>query len=309
MHKFGLFLGCNIPFNAPDIEQSLRQALPALDTQVIDLPGAGCCPALGTAPSFDINTWLALSSRNLTIAESMDLDILTGCNSCFGVLSEAKHMLDHNNDRKTAVNELLSLTDRRYSGTSDVYHVAHVLHEKIGPEKIASSIRFTLKQLKIAVQPGCHLLWPSANMTVKEDNPFYPTMLKSLCQALGAETPHYSRLEACCGMGAMRSTSVEKSLDTVKLKLDSMKEEIDPDMIVTTCSSCYLQLDSAQKMLRERNDISYSIPVFYYTQLLALCLGCDSTQVAAISETPRDGIIARIQNEKRLIKAPAPSPA
>ncbi|MBU0994282.1 MAG: CoB--CoM heterodisulfide reductase iron-sulfur subunit B family protein [Proteobacteria bacterium] len=301
MEQFGMYLGCNIPFNAPDIEQSFRQTFPNLGVEVVDLQGATCCPAWGTAPSFDINTWLAISSRNITLAESEQVDIMTGCNSCFGILAEAKHMLDHDPGRKAQVNRLLSKADRKYSGSSEVYHVAHVLHNKIGVEKINASAKYTLRQLKVAVQPGCHLLWPSAVMKVKEKNPFFPTMLKELCHALGAETPHYSRLESCCGMGAMRSTNQERALDTLKDKLKSMKEEIDPDMIVTTCSSCYLQFDNAQKLLRDKGEIDFAIPVFYYTQLLALCQGLDPAQVAAISETPRDEIIVRIQSKQRLL--------
>ena len=80
-----------------------------------------------------------------------------------------------------------------------------------------------------------------------------------------------------------------------------LKQEIDPDMIVTTCSSCYLQFDSAQKVLREKGEIDFAIPVFYYTQLLALCMGSNPSQVAAVSETPRDDIIERIQSAPRSI--------
>lgn len=302
MQKLGMYLGCNIPFNAPDVEQSFRQALPALGVEVVDLDGASCCPAWGTAPSFDIDTWLAVSSRNITLAEQNQVDIMTGCNSCFGILSEAKHMLDHEPERKAAVNDILEKVNRQYRGESDVYHVGHVLHKKVGPEKIKEAMKYTLKQMTIAVQPGCHLLWPSDMMKVSEENPFYPDMLKQLCQALGAETPHYSRLESCCGMGAMRSTDMDKSMATLKDKLVSMKNEIDPDMIVTTCSSCYLQFDGAQKILRDKGEIEFSIPVFYYTQLMALCMGCDPSQVAAISETPREEIIHRIQSEQRIVQ-------
>ncbi len=301
MEKLGMYLGCNIPFNAPDIEQSFRQAFPALGVEVVDLHGATCCPAWGTAPSFDINTWLSVSSRNISLAEDLDVDIMTGCNSCFGILSEAKHMLDHDPERVDSVNTMLSEINRRYRGVSDVYHVAHVLHQKIGTKTIEEHIRYTLKQFTVAVQPGCHLLWPTKMMKVSEPNPFYPTMLKELVQALGADTPHYSRLEACCGMGAMRSTDMGKSMATVKDKLTSMQQEIQPDMIVTTCSSCYLQFDSAQKVLRDKGEIDFAIPVFYYTQLLALCMGSDPVQVAAISETPRDEIIERIQSRPRSV--------
>ena len=202
MEQIGLYLGCNIPLKAPDIEQSIRQIFPALGIQPVDLQGASCCPAWGTAPSFDLNTWCAISSRNLTIAEAREVDVMTGCNSCFGVLSEARHFLA-DPERRKAVNQSLAAIGREYRGTADVYHVAHVLHRKVGLDRIRGSRKYALDGLKIAVQTGCHTLWPSDVYTVKEDNPYYPTMLKELCEATGATVPHYSRLESCCGIECM----------------------------------------------------------------------------------------------------------
>ena len=301
MERFGMYLGCNIPFRAPDIEHSFYKVFPALGIEVVDLEGTTCCPAWGTAPSFDIDTWLAVSGRNISIAEQQNVDIMTGCNSCFGVMSEAKHMVDHNRDRKKTLLENLAKIDRKYLGSSEIYHVSHILYKEIGPEKICEHLKYTLKQLKIAAQPGCHILWPSDVMAVKEENPFEPTMLIELCEALGADVPKYSKLNGCCGMGAMRSTDAEKSLGLLKEKLVSMKEETNPDMIVTTCSSCYLQFDGGQKLLREKGEIDFEIPVFYYTQLLALCMGFDPKNVAAVSDTPRDEIIVKIQSPERMI--------
>jgi heterodisulfide reductase subunit B len=302
MEKIGLYLGCNIPLKAPDIEKSFRRIFPVLGIEPVDLQGASCCPAWGTAPSFDLDTWCAVSSRNITIAEGQGVDIMTGCNSCFGVLSEAKHFLE-DTERKKAVNTSLAAINREYKGTSDIYHVAHVLHRKVGAEKIREKLKYSLDGLKIAVQTGCHTLWPSDVYKVKEANPYYPTILKELCEATGATVPHYSRLGSCCGMGGMRSTDVEKSLRLFKDKLLSIKEETDADLIVTTCSSCFLQFDMSQPILKERGLIDFEpIPTFYYTQLLALAMGFDPTQVAAISQIDRNSIIAEIQSEQRLIK-------
>ena len=302
MEKIGLYLGCNIPLKAPDIEQSFRKIFPVLGIEPVDLQGASCCPAWGTAPSFDLNTWCAISSRNITIAEAQEVDIMTGCNSCFGVLSEAKHFLE-DKDRRQAVNTSLATINREFKGTSDIYHVAHVLHRKVGVETIKKNLKYSLDGLKIAVQTGCHSLWPSDVYKVKEANPYYPTILRELCESTGATVPHYSRLEGCCGMGGMRSTDVEKSLALFREKLLSIKEETDADMIVTTCSSCFLQFDMSQSILKERGLIDFDpIPTFYYTQLLALAMGFDPTQVASISQIDRSSIIGEIQSEKRLIK-------
>lgn len=302
MQQFGLYLGCNIPFKAPDIEQSFRQIFPALGIEPVDLEGAGCCPAWGTAPSFDLNTWCTLSTRNIAIAEGKGVDLMTGCNSCFGVLSEAKHFVEADPQRRKIVNENLAAVGREYKGTSDIYHVSHVLHQVVGLDRIKGALKYDLSGLKAAVQPGCHTLWPSDVYHVKEPNSFEPTILRELVQATGASAPDYSRLNACCGMGGMRSTDVEKSLGLFKEKLMSIKEELDPDFIVTTCSSCFLQFDMSQPILRERGVIDFEIPVFYYTQLLALAMGFDPSQVAAISKVSREGVIAEIQSEKRRIK-------
>ena len=43
-------------------------------------------------------------------------------------------------------------------------------------------------------------------------------------------------------------------------------------------------------------DGDYSIPVFDYNQLLALCQGFDAQHVARISEIPRDGVLGRIRS-------------
>jgi heterodisulfide reductase subunit B len=301
MQKMGLYLGCNIPFKAPDIEQSIRKTLPALGVECVDLEGAGCCPAWGTAPSFDLTTWCAISGRNITIAEQKGVDLMTGCNSCFGVLSEAKHFIEADPERKKLVNAQLGVIGREFKGTSDIYHVGHVLYEKVGLEKIKEKIVYDLKGLKVAVQPGCHILWPSDVYHVKEKNSFFPTQLKELVEATGADAPHYSRLEACCGMGGMRSTDAEKSLGLFKTKLLSIKEELNPDLIVTTCSSCFLQFDMSQPILKQRGEIDFEIPVLYYTQLLALAMGFNPAQVACISKINRDAVIAKIQNPNRKV--------
>ncbi|WP_029898895.1 CoB--CoM heterodisulfide reductase iron-sulfur subunit B family protein [Desulfohalovibrio reitneri] len=302
MENYGLFLGCNIPFKAPDIEQSFRKALPALGIGLEDLEGASCCPAWGTAPSFDKPTWCAVSGRNITLAEDRGIDLVTGCNSCYGILSEAKHFMDAHPELKKKANELLAHAGREYKGTSEIYHVSQVLHEMVGPEKIKQNIKYDLEGLKVAVQPGCHQLWPSDAYKIKEDNPYEPTQLRELAEALGASAPHYSRLSSCCGMGGMRTADVEKSLGLFAEKMRSIIEELDPDIIVTTCSSCFLQFDMSQPILQERGLIPKSVPVFYYTQLLALAMGFDPKEVAAISKTPREDIIKEIQSEKRLVK-------
>lgn len=295
--KIGFFVGCNTAYNRPDLEQAVRFAFPALGVELDDLEGQSCCPSWGTLPSVDPVGWCAVSARNHTIAEEKGLDILTVCGSCYGSLAEAKYKLDSDPGLKEKANELLKKTGREYKGTSNIRLSFYYLYNELGPEKIKEALKYKLDGITLALQPGCHSLWPSKVYYDKEKNSFQPLVLKEMCEALGATVGDYTRLLDCCGMGAMRSTDMGKGLSLVQKKLLSIKEEVNPDLIVTGCSSCLLQFDTAQKMLQKDKKIKFEIPALHYMQLLALCLGGNPEQVAGLGETNVKSIIDRIRKE------------
>jgi len=292
--RYGLFLGCNIAFNRPDVEQAMRKIFPALGIELDDLKGQSCCPTWGTLPSVDIVGWCALAARNLSLGEEKGIDLITACNSCYGSLNEARHRMLENPEIMREVNEILGKIGRRYEGKAKCRHAVWVLYKDVGIDRIKESIKYTLEGLTVAVQHGCHFLFPSEVYPDKEEDPFNPKVLRRLCEALGADAPYYTRLIDCCGMGALRSTDPEKSFKLVEDKLVCIKEEIDADLIVTSCSSCLIQLDDAQERLRKEGRIDFSIPVLHYVQVLAICMGFDPKQVAGVCVTPRDEVIERI---------------
>ncbi len=296
--KYGFFIGCNIAFNRPDVEKAVRLAFPALGVELDDLKGQSCCPTWGTLPSVDVVGWCAVAARNLCLGEEKGLDLMTACNSCYASLNEARYKMLNDKKLMSDVNGILKEIGRNYKGISKCRHVAWVLYKDVGLDKISEKIKYKA-DLTIAVQPGCHFLFPSKIYPDKEENPFKPVVLKELCEALGAEAPYYSKLIDCCGMGALRSTDPKKSFMLAKEKLVNIKEEIDADLIVTGCSSCLIQLDDAQEKLRKSGEIDFEIPVLHYVQLLAICLGFNPKEVAGICVTPRDSIIEKILGDKK----------
>ncbi|MCL6639302.1 MAG: CoB--CoM heterodisulfide reductase iron-sulfur subunit B family protein [Firmicutes bacterium] len=292
--KVGFFVGCNTAFNRPDLEKAVRYAFPALGVELDDLEGQSCCPTWGTLPSIDLLGWCVLGARNFAIAEEKGLDMVTGCGSCYGSLAETRHKMLADPELKARVNEILGEFGKEYRGTSHIRQVVYYLFNEVGPERIGEAARYKLDGLTVAVQPGCHSLWPSEIYADREEDPFHPRVLREMCQALGASAPYYSRLLDCCGMGGMRSTDMERSFKLVRTKLLSMKEEINPDLIVTGCSSCLIQLDTAQEFLQKDRVIDFEIPVLHYLQLLALCLGADPPQVTGLAKTGVDRIVNRI---------------
>ncbi|MFC2005924.1 CoB--CoM heterodisulfide reductase iron-sulfur subunit B family protein [Chloroflexota bacterium] len=291
--KYALFPGCNIPWYYPDIEQSIRKTLPALGIELEDIEGYNCCTAPAILPSIDETAWLAVSGRNFTIAEGMGLDIVAGCNGCYSILSHT-HALLQDEGKREAANNLLKLVNREYKGTSNVFHVVHALYHDVGTDKIKASLKTSLDNIKVSLEIGCHQLWPSE--LFQQDDPLQPKILSELGEALGAEVCTYSMLLRCCGGSGLRALAQAKSYELVEEKLNAIKKEADPDIILTSCPSCFVQMDQGQEALRKAGKIDYSIPVFYYTQALALCMGFDPEQVAACSTTPRDKMIDRIIN-------------
>lgn len=286
--KYALFPGCKIAFERPDLELAMREVLTALDVPFEYLSDFSCCPTWASVPSFDIEAWLAISARNISLAEKGGLDIVVGCGDCYSVLNHARDMLRREEWRER-VNRILAKVGRVYRGTAKIYHIIHLLEER----KIKKNLKHRLNGFVAGVQPGCHLLWPAKIFDAEEENPFFPERLKKLVEAMGAETPHYSRLEYCCG-NHIDIVDYEKFLDFVQLKLQSLKEEIDPDFIVTACSTCFIQLDEGQKRLKRLGRIDYEIPVFHFPQLLAICLGSNPEKVARISSVDRNKIISEI---------------
>jgi len=104
--KFGLFLGCNIPFNRLDVEQAMRKIFPALGVEIDDLKGTVLLPHMDTMSSIDIVAWCAVAARNLCLGEEKEIDLMTACNSCYGSLNEARHKMLTNPEIHKSVNEM-----------------------------------------------------------------------------------------------------------------------------------------------------------------------------------------------------------
>ncbi len=148
--KYGLFLGCVIPHRYPMIEISLRTVLTELGAELIELEGASCCPAPGVFRAFHIPTWLAVAARNVCLAEELGVDIVTGCNGCYGTLRDSWTELNHDSDLKKEINEHLAKIGKEFKGTIEPKHITQVLYLDMGLDYISDFIRYKFKDLKVA---------------------------------------------------------------------------------------------------------------------------------------------------------------
>lgn len=289
-----LFLGCNTPAIRPDVERAIRVSMPALGVDLVDADNYVCCPAFGSFPSTDIDSWLATTAWNLSIAEEKKLDFLVQCGSCYSSLRMGReHILEHE-PRKKRANELLEDTGRTVEGTSHVRHVSEVLFKEIGVDKIKSTITKNLEGLHGIVQYPCHTLYPS-EVVGFEDSARQPKGMRGLVEALGAEVDSYSlELQCCGGAGGFMKSTPKEAIEFAQAKFDAILAETNADFIAVSCITCLMHMENVQNTLNKLvGEERYKIPVFDYNQLLALCLGADKNEVASICNVPRDAILER----------------
>ena len=158
--KYALFLGCIIPNRYPMVEISIRTVFEELGAKLIDMHGASCCPAPGVFRSFHIPTWLVIAARNISIGEELGVDILTGCNGCYGSLRDAWYELNEDPEEKKKVNDHLAKIGREFKGNIEPKHVVQSLYQDMGLDYLKDHIKHKFKDLKVAVHYGCHIVKP-----------------------------------------------------------------------------------------------------------------------------------------------------
>jgi len=267
MKKYALYPGCVMPTEQYAYEMSLREILPKLDVELVDIKGFSCCGE----PLKSINQMmtLTLSARNIAIAEKENLDIFAPCPMCHLALSDSKNVLNSDPEMKNRINAFLSDEDLTYNGTSELISILDLLHDIVGVDEIKKNVKKPLKNLTIATHYGCHLIRPSE--IGRPDDSENPQKMENILKAIGAKTKYHPEKLDCCG-GLLNANLPESALTKTGQKLQRVQEQ-KFDLFVDTCPWCHRQFDSRQKKAGETVAAKLDVPVFYLTQLIGLSFG------------------------------------
>ncbi|MFX1346993.1 MAG: CoB--CoM heterodisulfide reductase subunit B [Promethearchaeota archaeon] len=291
--RYGFFLGCVIPNRYPMIEVSIRNVFDYLDAELLDLPGASCCPAPGVFRAFHIPTWLVIAARNISIAEELGVNPITGCNGCYGTLRDAWYELEHDFELKKEVNKYLAKINRVYKGNLEPKHVVQALYLDMGLDYLKDHITLKFSDLKVAVHYGCHIVKPSDKRPWKGEYE-QPQFLDEIVEITGAKSIDYKDKYMCCGAGgAVRTAVKEVADDFTREKLVNMRDA-GVDIIIDCCPFCHLQLDLGQTEVNNvYGDIigePFNIPVIYITQLLGTAFGMDPNLLGLVKNHELQGV-------------------
>jgi len=270
-------------------EMSVREVMPRLGVELLDLDNASCC---GTpVQSTNMYAALYLATRNIAIAEKTGFnDLLVVCNGCHLSLFEASYFLNHDEKLREDINTLLKDEELRYTGKMKIWHTIDFLHDVIGEDMIKKAATHQLNGLKLAVHYGCHILRPSSIGTV--DDPENPQKLDRLIEWLGAESLPYSEKLDCCGSMLMLSHP-DAAFTFTGLKLKAV-QDLGADALVDSCPSCQNMFDTRQKSAAATTGAKLSLPIIYYTQLLGLAMGIPQEKLGLnLNRSPIDELLQK----------------
>ena len=267
MKKYALYPGCVMPTEQYAYEMSIREVMPLLNVELIDLKGFSCCGE----PLKSVNQMLtlSLSARNLAIAEKEDLDVFIPCPMCHLALSECKRILDTDPAMNEKVNKFLADEGLKYAGNSNIIGTLDLLHDVVGVDKIKELVKKPLKELKIATHYGCHLIRPSE--ISRPDDSENPQKMEIILKAVGAKPLDYPEKLDCCG-ALLTANLPESALTKTGQKLQKVQEQ-GFDVFIDVCPWCHRQFDSKQTKAGETVAAKLEVPVLYLTQLLGLSFG------------------------------------
>lgn len=291
--RYGFFLGCVIPNRYPMIEISIRNVFDHLGAELLDLPGASCCPAPGVFRAFHIPTWFVIAARNISIAEELGVSPITGCNGCYGTLRDAWYELEHDYEKKKEVNEYLAKIGRKYTGTFEPKHIVQALYLDMGLDYLKDFIKLKFSDLKVGVHYGCHIVKPSEKRPWNGEYES-PEFLDEIVEITGAKSIDYKDKYMCCGAGgAVRTAVKEIAADFTREKLVNMRDA-GVDIIINCCPFCHLQFDLGQVEVNNfYGDIigePFHIPVIYITQLLGVAFGMDPNLLGLVKNHELQGV-------------------
>ena len=216
-----------------------------------------CCGGAFTTSTDEIATKLS-SVRALREAKEKGQPLVTVCSACHNVIKQTNDAMANDTEFSDKANRYMALADE-YRGEAEVLHYLELLRDKVGFDAIKAQVVKPLTGKKIGAYYGCLLLRPSKVMQM--DDPENPTIMEDFIKAIGATPVVYGYRNECCG--GYVALDCPESAKAKSNSVTNSAEKAGAEMIVTACPLCKYNLVKNGS----------SIPVVYFTELLAEALG------------------------------------
>jgi len=269
--KFAYYPGCSLHSTASDYAQSIAAVFNCLHIELEEIKDWTCC---GASSAHVLNPFLStlMPAKDIWQAQRMGLDILAPCAACYNRLRLAAYKLKEKEKLRRRVAQILKVDGLI---KVKVRHISDVVINEYGLEQISHHLVKDLKGLPVVCYYGCLSARPQK--IVAFDDPVDPQYLDRLVNTLGGKSLAWPLKTECCG----GSFSISKKEMVLKLtyELLSWAKDQGAEAVVVDCPLCQFNLDSRQGEIERIYGRTFSLPIFYFTQLLGLGLGLGNKEL------------------------------
>ena len=267
--KLLYYPGCTLKTSAKNLERSAFAIIEALGHEVEEMEDWTCCGVASSLTDDDLMHHLA-PLRNLIHVEDLDEELLiTLCDMCCNTLKQTNLRVKEKPDDLETLNLFMD-RENDYKCSVRILHFLEFLRDEVGFGVLKKMVKNPLKGMKIMPYYGCMLLRPRE---VAIDDAEEPTIMKDLLTSIGAEVIDNPFKIECCG--SYHTIEEKKLVSDRAYRITKFALDKGTDAIVLSCPLCRYNLDVRGKEAEKIYNNYKQVPVYYYSQLIAVALGLD----------------------------------
>lgn len=255
--------------NGTGFEESGLAVTSALGVDLIEMEKWYCCGTMYSLTSDNLIRQLGPIRNLVKVQSAGENKVVTMCSMCWNTIACANDMVRKDEEKLNTINEFMD-TEENYDGNVEILYLLQLIHGQIGLDRLRKSVKKPLKGLTVVPYYGCVMTRPK-NIAV--DKPDYPRMMHDVLEALGATVVTTEYQDECCG--SYHTVGNKEIVGERAFQILGSVQREKADAIVLTCPLCQFNLDARQEETKKLHPKFTNLPVFYFTQLIAIALGLD----------------------------------
>ena len=270
--KLSYYPGCTMKNHARNFEESTLFSLQELGVEVEELKRWNCCGTVYSLSADEVMHQVA-PVRNIIRAKEAGADqLMTACSMCYNTLKRANARARANPEQLSRMNAFMYDEPIDYQGDVEVVHALEVVRDQIGFDAVKKKVVKPLKGLKVACYYGCLLVRPRE---IAFDDSENPTVLEKLVAVLGGTPVEFSHKMECCG--AYQTVDKPEIVADKTYQILTAAREQGANIVAVSCPLCAFNLDHRQEVTLQIHPDLHTMPIVYFSQLMAIALGGDES--------------------------------
>ena len=226
----------------------------------------------------------AVAMRNFAAASESGYYPLIHCGTSYGHYKEVRAELLRHAELRREVRDVLATLGKPFVMPEEIVHYSEYLYA-VRDQIAAQQVR-DCSRVAVTVHPACHYYKLVEGDAIYDPDVYggqRTAVVTAVAEALGAEVRTYSTWFDGCGFG-FRHILVQRDFTrsfATQRKIEVMKEEANPDVVLTHDTGCVTTLDKSQ-FAAKAHERNVGVAVLSEAQFAALAMGAHPYKVCQL---------------------------